>query len=60
MVHNLNKRKPTRTVKKPSAAKQLAQQKADFTAEGSPPSGLVGTETPVTTDPAVVPADSKR
>ena len=30
----------------------LAQQKADFTAEGSPPPGKVSTEAPVTADPA--------
>ena len=30
----------------------LAQQKADFTAEGAPPPGKVSTDVPVTADPA--------
>jgi|GEM_PF-3050922 len=33
-----------------SEDKSLAQQKADFTSEGSPPPGKVDTSTPVTAD----------
>ncbi len=70
MVHDLNKRKPPSRLEKRSAARQLAQQKADFTAEGSPPTGLVATQVPVTgaeaaqplvaADTRVQPADDSR
>ena len=36
-----------------AALPTLAQQKADFTAEGSPPPGKVSTEVPATPDPVV-------
>ena len=35
-----------------AALPTLAQQKADFTAEGAPPPGKVSTDAPVTADPA--------
>ncbi len=43
---------PIRAVNPPTPTPTLAQQKADFTAEGAPPPGKVSTEAPVTADPA--------
>ncbi|RZU03136.1 hypothetical protein [Rivibacter subsaxonicus] len=41
----------TRTPKLKSPAQGLAQQKTDFTAEGSPPPGKVATAKPVAAEP---------
>jgi len=51
----MRKRSPRTPV---TATPTLAAQHADFTAEGSPPPGLVATAAPVTAGPA--PADKPR
>ncbi|HSV46096.1 MAG TPA: hypothetical protein VLJ58_09920 [Ramlibacter sp.] len=50
------RRKPTQPIK-PST---LAQQQADFTAEGSPPPGNVAASGPVTARPSPAPARPAR
>ena len=52
----MNPATPEQVISPPPKARDLTQQKDDFTAEGSPPPGMVGTELPETADETVTTA----
>lgn len=52
----MNPATPEQVISPPPKARDLTQQKDDFTAEGSPPPGMVGTALPETTDETVATA----
>lgn len=59
MVHDLNKRKTLTVQRRKTASIGLTQQKAEFTAEGAPVPGNVGTQPPVTLPATVTAADAE-